>query len=87
MTFRTETDLTLPLIPEAARQNRGPVPAAAYVPIAVAIIGVALILVGGIKSHGTAPQVAGVPPTGIDTIVTGAVKTRDARHDIEWLDR
>jgi hypothetical protein len=87
MTLKIDTDLTLPLIPESARLNRGPVPVAAYVPISVAVIGVALILVGGIRSHGSEREVASMPVAGVDTIVTGAVKTRDARHDIQWLDR
>jgi hypothetical protein len=51
MTPDDPQDLTLPLIPEAARRNHGPVPVAAYVPIAVALLGVALILVGGVRAR------------------------------------
>jgi hypothetical protein len=51
MTPNDPQDLTLPLIPEAARRNHGPVPVAAYVPIAVALLGVALILLGGIRAR------------------------------------
>jgi hypothetical protein len=50
-TLNIDTDLTISLIPEAARKYRGPVPLAAYVPIAVALVGVFFILVGGINAR------------------------------------
>ena len=86
VTVETETDLTLPLIPEAARRNQAPVPAAAYVPITIALIGVAVVLLGGISVRAvdspTVPTAAfgGQEPPAI-------AQDRDVRHDLEFLDR
>jgi hypothetical protein len=43
-----QPDLTMPLIPEAAQRHRGPVRLAPFVPITVALIGLAFILFGGV---------------------------------------
>jgi hypothetical protein len=42
-------DLTLPLIPERSQNKRGTSPAAAFVPIAIAIVGVIVVMIGGIS--------------------------------------
>jgi hypothetical protein len=83
MTVKTETDLTLPLIPDV-RRNQGPVPVAAYVPIAIALIGVALVLIGGISVRAIETPSAAVVPV---EVLANVVKDRDARHDLEFLDR
>ena len=58
------------LIPSAAAEARaGSRPVAAFIPISIAIAGIAAILFGGITAQN--PVVAG--PTDIDTIVTGSV--------------
>jgi hypothetical protein len=49
MTPTAREDLTLPLIPERSHNNRGPSPAAAFVPIAIAVVGVFIVLLGGIS--------------------------------------
>jgi hypothetical protein len=69
-------DLTLPLIPDDIRRNQGPVPLAAYVPLTVALIGVAIILAGGLGSRGAGVQTAQQAPVAatVDTVVTGSVK-------------
>jgi hypothetical protein len=68
-------DLTLPLIPDDAQRNQGPVPLAAYVPLTVALIGVAIILVGGLGSRDRGVQTAtkASPIATVDTVVTGSV--------------
>jgi hypothetical protein len=55
-------------------RNRRPVPAAAYVPITVALVGVMFILAGGIKARDT--STLAYAPAAIDTTVTGAIDTR-----------
>ena len=57
-TLNIDTDLTISLIPEAARKNRDRVPLSAYVPIAVALVGIFLILVGGIDARLGTPSAA-----------------------------
>jgi hypothetical protein len=68
-------DLTLPLIPDDARRNQGPVPLAAYVPLTVALIGVAIILAGGLGSRDGGVQTAlkASTPAVIDRVITGSV--------------
>jgi hypothetical protein len=62
MTPTAREDLTLPLIPERAQNSHGPVPTSAYVPIAIAIVGVILVLVGGIQARSTTtPSEATIP--------------------------
>ena len=84
VTVETETDLTLPLIPDV-RRNQGPVPVAAYVPIAVALIGVALVLIGGISVRAVDQPVIAQAPA--PEILANVAKDRDVRHDLEFLDR
>ncbi len=74
MTPIAHRDLTLPLIPEDLQRNQGPVPLAAYVPLTVALIGIAFILAGGLGSRDTSLQ-AGLkaPVAGVDAIVTGSI--------------
>jgi hypothetical protein len=57
---------------------------AAFVPIAVALIGIAVILFGGI-SAGT--DTASTSITEVDPIMTGSVATPDDRRAMEMLDR
>jgi hypothetical protein len=85
MTVQTETDLTLPLIPEIARRNQGAVPPAAYVPIAIAMIGVALVLIGGISVR--AVDTSSVAVAAAETTLPNVAKDRDVAHDLEFLDR
>ena len=85
MTVQTETDLTLPLIPDVARRNQGPVPPAAYVPIAIAMIGVALVLIGGISVRAIDNPAMAV--AAVETTLPNIATERDMRHDLEFLDR
>jgi hypothetical protein len=73
MSVNSETDFTLPLIPEASQRYRGAAPAAAFVPIAVALIGVAFILVGGIKARDTGETPVVSAPAAASPIVTGSL--------------
>jgi hypothetical protein len=58
------------LIPSGAADERAPSrPFAAFIPISLAIAGVAAILLGGISAQST---VAG-GPSGVDPIVTGSI--------------
>ncbi len=85
MTTHFDHDLTLSLLPEAARREARRVPLVAFVPITVALIGVALVLFGGLKARDPATEVGALQT--IDPIVTSAIAVRDARHDLETLDR
>jgi len=83
-TVDTETDLTLPLIPDVQRkQTRAPL--AAYVPIGIALIGVALVLVGGVSVR--AVDQPAIPVLAAPEILANVAKDRDVRHDLEFLDR
>jgi hypothetical protein len=87
MTEEIASDLTLPLVPEHSRVAQGPVPAAAFVPIAIALIGVSLILVGGVSARsGFEPSVA-VTPRAIDTLTTGSIASLDPAIDFSLSDR
>jgi hypothetical protein len=85
MTVNSDTDLTLPLIPDMARRSQDSVPLAAYVPIAIALIGVILVLIGGISVRAIeSPSAATVP---VFQVLPNVARDRDARHDLEFLDR
>ena len=57
------------LIPSGAADQRAPFrPFAAFIPISLAIAGVAAILFGGITAQNTV-----IGPAGIDPVVTGSV--------------
>ena len=86
MTDRIRDDLTLPLIIEA-EDGRRRTPIVAFVPIAVAVIGVLMILFGGLSARDSTSLGAA---ERIDTVTTGslpAAPARDRRHDLEMLDR
>ena len=85
MSALTSHDLTLSLVPEPPA-NRPRAPLAAFVPITVAVIGVAFILFGGIRAHdgaGTAVATSSAPAL-VDPVVTGSI---GSQHDVEFLDR
>jgi hypothetical protein len=57
----------------------------AFVPIAVALIGIAAIFLGGISAR--TDDTASTSITEIDPIMTGSVATPDDRRALEMLDR
>jgi hypothetical protein len=77
--------LTDILLPEAATDSglsRSKL--TAFVPITLALIGVAAILLGGVTTHETNGENAAI---GVDPIVTGAIAaTADQRRPLEMLD-
>jgi 8-oxo-dGTP diphosphatase len=73
MSVNSEADFTLPLIPEASRRNHASAPAAAFVPIAVALLGVAFVLVGGIKARDGADAPVAAASATAGAIVTGSI--------------
>jgi hypothetical protein len=83
MSLRSSTDI---LLPESAAENPLPTKVAAFVPIALAILGVSMILFGGLSARG---DLTAAEPAGIDPIVTGSiVATPGDRHSaLELLDR
>jgi hypothetical protein len=84
MTARIETDLTLPLLPEAIRSNTQRPPLSAYAPIAVALVGVAMILVGGLQARSDNGRALAAKT--IDLQTTSAIARRDVHHDLKTLD-
>lgn len=72
MSSRLPEDILLPVVPGAAdrRPNRSRL--VAFVPITVAIIGVAAILVGQVSVQEVADSEA---PGGVDPVITGSVQT------------
>jgi hypothetical protein len=84
MSIRFPDDAILP--PTGAADPRSPrLRPAVFVPIAVALMGVAAILLGGLNA---APPVIGKAER-IDPVMTGSVPMSDAdrRHALEMLDR
>ena len=78
----TSTDILLP--DAAARVSRTKL--AAVLPISVALVGVAFILLGGVNARSSSTEVAAT--SGVDPIVTGSIMTPDDRRQaLEMLDR
>ncbi len=89
MSIRFPDDAILPPTGEADTRSARLRPAV-FVPIAIALIGVATILLGGLTARGPAISTA----DGVDPIVTGsipasfsAMSATDQRHALEMLDR
>jgi hypothetical protein len=81
MSTRFPDDLLLPPADVRAEARLRPAKLAAFVPIVVALVGVAAILLGGLTVRGTA---------GTDPVITGSVQPtpqQDMRHVLEMLDR
>lgn len=70
----TSTDILLH--DAAARVSRTKL--AAVLPITVALVGVAFILLGGVNARSSSAEVAAT--SGIDPIVTGSIMSPDDRH-------
>jgi hypothetical protein len=78
----TSTDILLP--DAAARVSRTKL--AAVLPLSVALIGVAFILLGGVNARSSSAEVAAT--AGIDPIITGSIMTPDDRRQaLMMLDR
>jgi hypothetical protein len=76
------TDILLPEAVVATGISRTKL--TAFVPITLALIGVAAILLGGVTTHATNGETAA---SGVDPIVTGAiVAPADQRRALEMLD-
>jgi hypothetical protein len=76
------TDILLPEAVTASGVSRSKL--TAFVPIALALIGIAAILLGGVTTHATNGQNAAA---GVDPIVTGAIAARaDQRRALQMLD-
>ena len=89
MSIRFPDDAILPPTGEADTRSARLRPAV-FVPIAIALIGVAAILFGGLTASGPAISKA----DGVDPVVTGSVQASfsemsaaDQRHALEMLDR
>jgi len=78
-------DLTLPLIIEASESGPRRWSLVAFVPISVALLGVALILCGGLSVRDSTTTVGAAKQ--IDPIATGSISVSKHRHDLEMLDR
>jgi len=86
MTAEHRDDLTLPLAAEAGADRQPSTPIAAFVPIAVALIGVGLILFGGLTARDPATVVGAA--VEVDQVVTGSIaQERDHHRDLMMLDR
>jgi hypothetical protein len=57
----------------------------AFVPIAVALLGIGVIFFGGISAR--TGDTASMSVTEVDPIVTGSIATPDERRALEMLDR
>ncbi len=87
MTAQYRDDLTLLVTPQVGDSDQRRTPIAAFVPIAVALIGIGLILFGGLKAR-DADTVTGAVAVEVDQVVTGSIaQERDPRHDLMMLDR
>jgi hypothetical protein len=78
------TDILLP----GETAGRGRIPPGAFVPIAIAVVGVAVILFGGVSARTTSTAEA---PATIDPVATGSIATpetpEEQRRALERLDR
>jgi hypothetical protein len=79
-------DLTLPLIIDAYESRPRRTRVAAFVPIAVALLGVLMILIGGITVNPSGTTTVSAEDR-VDPIVTGSIAPRDRLHDLIMLDR
>ncbi len=92
MSTRYPDDALLPPTGESDTRAGRPRPAV-FVPIALALLGVAVILLGGLPAHD--PDMAIGKAAAIDPIVTGSVPAKafadmspaEQRHALEMLDR
>jgi hypothetical protein len=74
------------LLPESAASDISRTKLAPFLPIALALAGVAFILVGGVSVRGSSSEVAAT--AGIDPIITGSIMSPDDRRQaLEMLDR
>jgi hypothetical protein len=74
------------LLPEAMAASVGRTKLAAFLPMALAVVGVFLVLLGGVNARTPSAEVAASP--GVDPIVTGSIMTPDDRRQaLEMLDR
>jgi len=79
----TSTDI---LLPEASAAGVSRARVAVFLPIALAVAGVAIILMGGVSARGPATETAAT--SGIDPIITGSIMTPDDRRQaLIMLDR
>jgi len=79
----TSTDI---LLPEAGAAGVSRTRVAAFLPITLAVAGVAIILMGGVSARGPATETAA--RADIDPIITGAIMTPDDRRQaLIMLDR
>jgi hypothetical protein len=85
MALRYRDDLTLPLVAESTGSDSRRTPIAAFVPIAVALIGLALIMFGGATARDPASAIGAAKQ--VDPIATGAIPERDRAYDLMMLDR
>ena len=85
MPAKDQDDLLLPFVAEAAPTGPSRTSVAAFVPIALALIGVAMILFGGLSARDPATAIGAAYP--VDPIQTGAIAPRDRAYDREMLDR
>lgn len=87
MALRYRDDLTLPLVAESTGSDSRRTPVAAFVPIAVALIGLALIMFGGATARDPATAVGVANQVQVDPIATGSIPERDRAYDLMMLDR
>ena len=91
MSIRYPDDAILPPTGEADTRSARLRPAV-FVPIAIALVGVAAILLGGLPARDPAPAIS--KAEAIDPVVTGSIQASfaamsaaDQRHALEMLDR
>ncbi len=84
MALRSYDDILLPPEPEVAPRDR--VRLVAFVPIAIALLGICAILFGGLSARDSATAIG---KAGIDPVATGSVEkpAKDIRQILEMLDR
>jgi hypothetical protein len=90
VTATNREDPTLPLIIEATERRSRRTLITAFVPIAVAVIGLGLIAFVRLPAGDTAT--AAVAPAGVDPVTTGSIAPqpepkRDPVYDLIMLDR
>jgi hypothetical protein len=79
----TSTDI---LLPEAAVARVSRTKLAAFLPITLAVAGVAFVLLGGVNARSPSTELAA--SAGVDPVVTGSIMTPDDRRQaLMMLDR
>ncbi|HVZ13890.1 MAG TPA: hypothetical protein VG894_05470 [Bauldia sp.] len=74
------------ILPPAASAGISRTRVAAFVPLALALVGVAAIMLGGVSSRGTTNVAASAP--GVDPVVTGSIVSADEQQRaMKMLDR